>query len=176
MAGMINAFSRRVVAPEFVPGTVLRQPNVFEEFSFSVLAVAIVPIPQDGDARWTYFSLQSGFLGHFSYGLDKRNNPLIPDLCKRLPRGLLDRIANISGKLHCPILGLSQFGIMVGGALGPTIGVSAPTFLEGAFLASARGFLGHRSDFQIKIAIGAVSPELVASINAPTFTGARPGS
>ncbi len=147
MARMINPFSRRVVAPESVPGTVLRQADVYEEFSFSVLAVAIVPTSQDGDVRRTYLSLQSGFLGRFGYGLDKRNNPLIPDLCKRLPRGLLDRIAYIGGKLHCLILGLSQFGIMVGAAPGPPIGVSAPTFLEGAFLASARGFLCHRSIF-----------------------------
>ncbi len=147
MARMIDPFSRRVVAPESVPGTVLRQADVYEEFSFSVLAVAIVPIPMESNAGRTYLSLQSGFLGRFGYGLDKRNNPLIPDLCKRLPRGLLDRIANIGGKLHCLILGLSKFGVMVGGALGAPIGVPALALLEGAFLASARGFLGHRSDF-----------------------------
>ncbi len=143
MAGMINPFSRCVVAPEIVPGTVLRQPNVFEEFSVTFFTVVIVPIPQDGDAGWPYLSLQSRFLGHVGNGLDQWNNLLIPNLCKRLPRGLLDRIAYIGGKLHCLILGLSKFGVMVSRALGPPIGVSAPTLLEGAFLASARGFLGH---------------------------------
>ena len=68
----------------------MRQADVYEEFS----AVVIVPIPMESNARRTYLSLQSGFLGRFGDGLDKRNNPLIPDLCKRLPRGLLDRIAN----------------------------------------------------------------------------------
>ncbi len=70
MAGMINALSRRVVAPECFPGTVLRQPNVFEEFSLPFFAVVIVPIPQDSDARWPYLSLLSRFLGRFGYGLD----------------------------------------------------------------------------------------------------------
>ena len=147
MAGMINAFSRRVVAPECFPGTVPRQPNVYEEFSLPFFAVVNVPIPQDGDARWTYLSLLSRFLGRFGYGLDQWDNFLIPGLCKRLSHGLLDRFAYIGGKLHCLILGLSKFGVMVSRALGPPIGVSAPTFLERAFLASARGFLGHRSVF-----------------------------
>ncbi len=50
----------------------------------------------------------------------------------------LDRIANIGGKLHCPIVGLSQFGLVVGGALGPAFRVSAPTLRERALTALLR--------------------------------------
>ncbi len=42
-------------------------------------------------------------------------------------------------------LDLPELGVMVRGALGPAIGVSAPTLREGAFFSSARGFLCHRS-------------------------------
>ncbi len=140
---MNDSLSRRVVAPEGFPGTVPRQANVGEKFFPPFFAVAIVPIPQEGDAGWTYLSLLNQFLGPVGNGLDQWDDLLERGLCKRLPHGLLDPIANIGRQLHRLILGLSQFGIMVGGALGTPIGVTAPTLLEGALFASVRGFLCH---------------------------------
>ena len=140
---MIDSFSRRVVAPEGFPGTVPRQANVGEKFFPPFFAVAIVPIPQERDAGWTYLSLLNEFLGPVGNGRHQWDDLLERGLCKRLPRGLLDPIANIGRQLHRPILGLPELCVMVRGALGPSIGVSAPAFSEGAVLASVRGFLCH---------------------------------
>ena len=77
MARMINSFSLRVVVPEGIPGTVHRQANVWEEFFASFFAVAIVPIPQEGNAGWSYFSIPSRFLGRVGNGLDQWNDPCL---------------------------------------------------------------------------------------------------
>ena len=45
-----------------------------EEFSLPFFAVAIVPIPQEGNAGWAYLSLPSQFLDHVGKVLDQWNN------------------------------------------------------------------------------------------------------